>query len=560
MALFENSDWEAEAVGWGSYKEFVPGFTAAGNFVGRYGSAGGAATPSYGHDIERMRSWLGRANYIYADKYYLSGSIRRDGSSKFRAENRWGTFWSVGAGWRFTQEEFLKDSNWLTNGKLRASYGVIGNQNGIGRYASYRTWSYSATYAAVTNGTGQPVDTKLSMGGFVNDGLTWENTNTFDVGLDLTLWDRIDVTLDYYNRVTTNSVFNQPVSYHATGQTTLSQNCAEITNRGIELDINADIIRTKDWRWNIAFNATHYNTVLTGLPEEAIPAQVEGLPIGTWESYDGGAWTAAGGAQQSQNFYLRGVGRDWYNIYMYSFAGIDQKSGLPMYWHNVTKKESESLGGKYAGMEVGSKVATTNYAIATKQEIGDALPELVGGFNTQLTYKNWSLSAQFAYQLGGHFFLRDYAQYLFNPTKNSTVYYSSMNISRLVKDNTWLPDRTDAQFPMQWYPVSNVSTQFSGTSQANQNWMFTDQGLFTASYLRLKNVTMSYYAPKTFFQRIGLNFVSGMRIFASAENLFLLSAAPGVDPAMSISGGYTDVDEYIFPQMRTFTFGINLDF
>ncbi len=560
MALFENSDWEAEAVSWGSYKEFLPGFTAAGNFVGRYGSAGGAATPSYGHDIERMRSWLGRANYIYADKYYLSGSIRRDGSSKFRDDKRWGTFWSVGAGWRFTQEEFLKDSNWLTNGKLRASYGVIGNQNGISRYASYRTWSYSATYAPVTNGTGQPVDTKLSMGGFVNDGLTWENTNTFDVGLDLTFWDRVDVTLDYYNRVTTNSVFNKPVSYHATGQTTLQQNCAEITNRGVELDINADIIRTKDWRWNIAFNATHYNTVLTGLPEDAIPAQVEGLPEGTWESYDGGAWTAAGGAQQSQNFYLRGIGRDWYNIYMYSFAGIDQKSGLPMYWHNVTKKESESLGGPYAGMEVGSKVATTNYANATKQEIGDALPELVGGFNTQLTYKNWSLSAQFAYQLGGHFFLRDYAQYLFNPTKNSTVYYSSMNISRLVKDNTWLPDRTDARFPMQWYPVSNVSTQFSGTSTANQGWMFTDQALFTASYLRLKNVTMSYYAPKSFFQRVGLNFVSGMRIFASAENLFLLSAAPGVDPAMSISGGYTDVDEYIFPQMRTFTFGINLDF
>ena len=193
------------------------------------------------------------------------------------------------------------------------------------------------------------------------------------------------------------------------------------------------------------------------------------------------------------------------------------------------------------------------------QEVGDALPELVGGFNTSLTWKNWSFSAQFAYQLGGKFFLRDYAQYLYNPTKNTTAWYSSMNVSRRVKGNTWTPSNTGAEFPMQWYP-SGDGTKFSGTSTANQSWSFTDRALFSASYLRLKNITVSYTAPKAFFQKLGVNAVSGMRIFASADNLFLLSAAPAVDPAMSIQGGYADVDEYIFPAMRTFTIGINLDF
>ena len=570
IALTEYNDYFMQYVGWGTYKELYPGLQKTGNFVGRFSGWTGSA-PSYGYEqgIERMMSYLGRANYIYDQKYYASASFRRDGSSKFRAANRWGNFWSVGAGWRFSSESFLEDAhNWLTNGKLRASYGVIGNQNGVGRYDTYNTWTYSATYAQTTGAGGAPVTTKMAMDSMKNTLLTWENTATFDFGLDLTLLNRVDITFDYFNRVTENSFFNKPLSYLATGQKTIKQNCAELTNRGIEIDINADIIRSSNFRWNVGFNATHYNTILTGLPADAVPAQVEGLPKGTFEAGSGESWSlAAGGVGgQSQHSFLRGVGRDWYNLYMYSYAGIDQ-NGLPLYWKTIQQKDLNAdadrvaAGGSawYAGKKVGDKVKTNNYAEATKQEVGDALPELVGGFNTSLTWKNWSFSAQFAYQLGGKFFLRDYAQYLYNPTKNTTAWYSSMNVSRRVKGNTWTPSNTGAEFPMQWYP-SGDGTKFSGTSTANQSWSFTDRALFSASYLRLKNITVSYTAPKAFFQKLGVNAVSGMRIFASADNLFLLSAAPAVDPAMSIQGGYADVDEYIFPAMRTFTIGINLDF
>lgn len=559
MALFEDSDWEQQTVNWGSADEFIPGFLAAGNFVGRYYGAGSAPTPGYGHDIERMRSWLGRANYIFADKYYVSGSVRRDGSSKFRKENRWGTFWSVGAGWRFTEESFMQDlrDSWLNNGKLRASYGVIGNQNGIGRYQTYRTWGYSTTYQTTNNGQGKPTGDsyKLSMGGLVNTQLTWEETKTFDVGLDLTLFNRIDLTFDWYNRVTGNSQFSQPVSYLAMGQTTLPRNIAELTNRGIELDINADIIRTKDIRWNVAFNITHYTTKLTDLPDDAIPAHAEGLPDGTWEDNQG-SWASAGGSQQNANVYLRGIGRDWFNLYMYKYAGIDQSSGLPMYFHRVT--EADHAAGKYKDTEVGGSVKTTNYANASKYEVGSAIPTFQGGFNTSFSYKNFYVNAQFAYQIGGKFFSRNYAECLYNVV--DAQMYRMMFVSKDVKGNTWTPDNTGAGFPMQWYPAGENS-YFSGTSANGGNWSFTDESLFSASYLRLKNLTLGYNVSKSLLNKLRIDkVVSNIKVFASSDNLFILSAAKAIDPTMSASGGYNDVDSYTFPNMRTYTIGINLDF
>lgn len=559
MALFEDSDWEQQTVNWGSADEFIPGFLAAGNFVGRYYGAGSAPTPGYGHDIERMRSWLGRANYIFADKYYVSGSVRRDGSSKFRKENRWGTFWSVGAGWRFTEESFMQDlrDSWLNNGKFRASYGVIGNQNGIGRYQTYRTWGYSTTYQTTNNGQGKPTGDsyKLSMGGLVNTQLTWEETKTFDVGLDLTLFNRIDLTFDWYNRVTGNSQFSQPVSYLAMGQTTLPRNIAELTNRGIELDINADIIRTKDIRWNVAFNITHYTTKLTDLPDDAIPAHAEGLPDGTWEDNQG-SWASAGGSQQNANVYLRGIGRDWFNLYMYKYAGIDQSSGLPMYFHRVT--EADHAAGKYKDTEVGGSVKTTNYANASKYEVGSAIPTFQGGFNTSFSYKNFYVNAQFAYQIGGKFFSRNYAEYLYNVV--DAQMYRMMFVSKDVKGNTWTPNNTGAGFPMQWYPAGENS-YFSGTSANGGNWSFTDESLFSASYLRLKNLTLGYNVSKSLLNKLRIDkVVSNIKVFASSDNLFILSAAKAIDPTMSASGGYNDVDSYTFPNMRTYTIGINLDF
>ncbi len=559
MVLYEYNDYNFERVSWGAYQELIPNFLSEKNFVGRYGNAGSSPTPGYTKDIERMKSFLARTNYIFADKYYLSGSIRTDGSSKFKYnEDRWGTFWSVGAGWRFTEESFFENikKEWFTNGKLRGSYGIIGNQNAIGRYSGYQTWTYGTTYTTTSDGKGHPVSggATLRLNGLVNDRLTWENTKTFDIGLDLSFIDRIDITFDYYNRLTDNSFYNQPVSMLATGQSSLQQNIAEIRNRGFEIDIHADIIRNKDFHWRFGINATHYNTILSDLPQSAIPKRTEDLPEGTWLTNEGGSWSAAGFPDpKPYRIYLRGVGRDWYNLYLYKYAGVDQETGLPMYWHRVTA--AEAAAGTYGTAKEGSDVKTNNYAKASRYEVGDALPDIIGGFNTSLTYRNFNLSANFAFQLGGKMFNKDYAMYLYN--QNASQAYNAMLVSKDVVGNTWSPDNVNAYFPMQLYPTS-VNGFFIGSSVDNASNNFTDMCLFSASYMRVKNVTLNYNLPRKLLDN-HLKSVSGARFFISGDNLAIFSARKAVDPSMSATGGF-EVDNYRYPNIRSFTVGVNIDF
>ena len=557
--LFENDDYQSDWVRYASTYELIPGFISSGNFVGKSVSVSGMSGNGTGTDIVRLRSYLGRANYVYADKYCLSGSIRRDGSSKFRyKENRWGTFWSVGAGWRFSNEAFLDGADWLTNGKVRASYGVIGNQNGVGKYSGYTTWSYSGKYPSATNGTGSPNGYSLTMGALVNDSLTWENTHTFDTGIDLTLFDRVDITFDWYNRLTVNSFFDQPVSKAATGQTKLSQNCAGIQNRGFEFDINADIIRNKDWRWNVGLNLTHYRTILKSLPDDikATTGKADWyLPDGTWTA-NGDVWSGStgtyGAGSSSDFFYLRGEGRDWYNVYIHRYMGPDEY-GLPTYLHRVTPEEEKA--GTYPGKKAGEGVVTNDYAKSDFWEVGSAIPAVIGGFNTSLTWKNWTLSANFAFQLGGKFYSHEYVQNLYN---YENVNRSQRLVSKELVGNTWTPENKGAKFPMQWYDASGAAF-FTGTSANGTNWKFTDIALFSASYLRLKNVTLGYTVPQKALQRVGLGIISGLRVFASGDNVFILAAHKGIDPSLSATGGH-EIGPYVYPNIQSFTFGVNVDF
>ena len=558
QALMENNDYESQMVRYASTYELIPGFVSSANFAGKSVAASGMSANGYGHDIVRMRSYLVRGNYIYDDKYFLSASLRRDGSSKFRyEENRWGNFWSVGAGWRLSNEAFMEGlRDKITNAKVRVSYGVTGNQNYLGNYSGYTTWTYGGTYPSATNGTGSPNGFTLSMGSFVNDGLTWENTHTFDAGIDLTLFDRVDITFDWYNRLTDNSFYNQKVNHLATGQYTLMRNCAEILNRGFELDINTDIIRNKDWRWNVGLNFTHYTTILKSLPQDVVDGmEVNGVK-GRWIC-NGDAWNGSlgtyGAGSSSDTFYLRGVGLDWYNIYMHRYMGPDEY-GLPQYLHRVT--EQDVTDNKYPGKKKGDGVLTNDYALSDFWEVGSAIPDIIGGFNTTLTWKNWTLSANFAFQIGGKFYSHEYVQNLYNGTSNQGK--GGRLVSKDLVGNTWTPENKNAKFPMQWYPAGNGAF-FSGTSANGTNWKFTDIGLFSASYLRLKNVTIGYNVPAKALEKVGLDIISGLRVFASGDNVFLLSAHKGIDPSLSATGGH-EIGPYVYPNIQSFTFGVNVDF
>jgi len=547
MVAHEYNDWEREQINWGSGYELIPGFLSSSNFTGRYTNVSGLGTPGYGHDIVRMESYLGRVNYIYNDKYYFSGSVRGDGSSKFK-KDRWGTFWSVGGGWRLSSENFMENTkSWLDNLKIRASYGVIGNANAIGNYSGYRTWGYGTKYTSTSAGTGTPLEDgeTFSVGGFVNDALTWENTNTFDAGIDFSLFSRIYGAVDIYNRVTDNTFYNQPVNYMAVGQETLQSNSAVIRNRGIEIELGVDIIRNKDFSWNVSLNGTHFTTVLTDVPDGSIPAKTAGLPDYTYEA-NGEGWSASGsGNASSGQYYLRGEGRDWYNLWLYKYAGVDQETGLPLYYHKVTADDVSA--GTYSGVKEGEDVKIKNYNMASKYEVGSAIPKWIGGLTTTLKYKDFDFTSVLAYQLGGKFYSVEYGNGMYRSS-----YYLQYNIGVLSEDligNTWTPENKNAKYPMQWYGADNYDGSTFGS------WKYTDMALFSASYLRVKNVTLGYTFPKQLLSRFN---ISSLRVYASGDNLFMFSAAKGIDPSMSLTGGM-EVGAYTYPAMRTFSVGINLE-
>ena len=556
MAGHEYNDLSYERLRLGSSDELIPGYISPGNFVTRYSNISGFNTPSWALDYVRMESYLARANYIYDDKYYLSGSVRADGSSKF-AKDKWGVFYSVGGGWRFTGEEFMENTkSWLDNAKLRLSYGVIGNQNGVGNYG-YHTWSYGvAQWNAATNGTGTAKAYSIGYGGLVNEDLTWETVHTTDVGLDFTvLGGRLSGTVDFYNSLTTNSFYKEPISILANnGYETRERNSAKLRNRGFEIDLNATIINTKDWSWNIGINGTHYRTTLVSVPSTTVPApnDKDDLPDGTWID-KGSGWAVAGtGGTLSGDFFLRGEGRDWYNIYIYKYAGVDQESGLPQYWHRVTYDDvnNGACGGRYAGKQIGENVKTTVSADASLYEMGSATPDWIGGLNTSLRYKDFDFSAVMAYQIGGKFLSVEYANGLY---RSSYLTTGSQPQSQDLIGNTWTPENTGAFFPMQWADGAG-SSYYDGSTTGS--WKYTDMSLFSASYLRLKNITLGYTLPKSILNKAG---ISKLRVYATADNLWYISAKKGVDPAMSITGGL-DVGQYQYPTMRTISLGLNLEF
>lgn len=345
-----------------------------------------------------LEGYFARANYIFDNKYYLTGSVRADGSSKFKdVDKRWGVFWSVGAAWRISAEEWMQNaSSWLTDLKLRADYGVTGNQSGIGYYAGYQTWSYGALGYS-TPGSYKPTGWKLTQGATANDAISWEKRKTVDVGLDFRLWDRFYGTLDWYQTNTTDMLMQAPISFAMTGQTSLLQNCGEIRTRGFEFDLGVDIIKTPNTTWSFAVNGAHYKVKTISVPETMINME-DALHSKKWWQAGPDNWNALGAAGGGSNMfaYRRWIGGDYYNLVAAKYMGVDKETGLPLFGALVT----EANHSKFPDANVGDVVSTTDYSEAYMFDMGDATPDIIGGFSTSFRWKNLDFSATFAFQIG----------------------------------------------------------------------------------------------------------------------------------------------------------------
>ena len=445
---------------------FYPGIPELGNAVD---PTKDVATSE--HVKTTLEGYFARANYNYDDRYYLSLSYRYDGSSLFQYD-RWGHFWSVGGSWRISQEEFMKRALWVNDLRLRATYGVSGNQLNSA-YPYTNLWSIGEM-------DGQPTISQSSVG---NRNLSWERNKQVDVGLDFRLWDRVYGSFDWYNRRTHDLIWNRPTPA-STGLTSRLENVGVLQNAGFEFDITVDLIKSRNVYWNVGINGAFAQNKLIEFPEELGNAALGG-------DYVSGA-------------FLRGKGKSYYNLYLFDYAGVDPETGGELYWKNTTDSE-----GNVTGREL-----TSNFAEADQYEMGDALPDMTGGLRTTFRWKGLDLNIQTAFQIGGKQWDGASAN-MYDPGR------TGFTVSDDLIRNTWTPENPNAEFPMLMY---GGTWQFPAS---NVNALYRD-----ASYFSLKNLNIGYTLPKKWTSKLS---IESLRIFFNADNLCFVSAHDGFDPRMGFS-------------------------
>lgn len=428
----------------------------------------------------RLASYFMDAHYSYADKYYLSGSYRRDGSSVFGSDTRWGNFWSVGGKWRISGEDFLNGNNIITNATLRASYGTVGNQD-IDWYAA------RGFYGAGYNYNQMPGMIPVSIS---NQELTWEVSKKFDIGFDLSLWHRLHFTFDFYNEITSDALFQVPLSM-TTGMTETYKNIGKIRNHGIEFSVNANILQTKDWTWSAYANLTwNENEVVKLSTDEPI----------------------------EYTFQIIEEGRPYTQFKMKEYAGVDRETGKPLWYLNETGNET-----------------TSDYNAAAKRYVGDADPNVLGGFGTNLRWKDIDFGLSFNYRLGGKVYDSGAAFTGFGMAFRTPLEDVALN--------SWTEENKDAKYPQYIYkdPYNATST--------------SSRFLYSGDYLRISNLTLGYTLPKKWTTKI---LIQRLRAYISVDNLYTFTASDfvGYNPETSANG----VIAWQYPATRTFIGGIQLTF
>ena len=443
------------------------------------------------HNIE---GYFAMADYNYAHKYYLSAAFRRDGTSRFL--DRWGNFWSVGAGWRISSEKFMESTkSWLNDLKLRASYGTQGNEAILPGY-SYGYTPYVDLYDVTWDGS------KLgyAVAFYGNKDLSWETQKTFDLGLDFRFLDRIYGNIDFFTRRTDDMLFQRPLAT-SSGRPYNWENIGAMRNNGIEFELNADIIKNKDMKWTVTLLGSHYSNKVLTLPEEN---REDGIVSGVFKLMEN---------------------KSRYEYFTYKYAGMDEK-GNPM-WYKDEKDENGNVTGQ---------TTTGQYTEATKYWLGkQALPDFNGGLNTSFSYKGFDVNIATAFQLGGWAY--------------DSQYLSGMSVSYYVGHNrdmwdTWNPETSKGKYPI--WNANNSSNSYTQTSDAH---------LISASYFSIRNITLGYTLPSSLMKRWG---IGSIRVFATGDNLALFSKRQGFDPRVSMSGGNSSYGGY--SPMRTITGGINITF
>ena len=467
-------------------------------------------------------SWMGRAMYNYDDRYFAYGSVMRQASSAFHPDHRWGTFWSASAGWMLSKESWFK-AKWVDELKVKASYGENGNDQGM-RYSYYYTNRYT-----ISNSNDNIALTPSGTKG--NEELTWEKNSKFNVGVDFSLFNRrLTGTMEYYNNRTEDMLATIP--YPPTlGYTSALANVGNMSNQGFEIELSGDIIRTRDFNWNIYANLSTNSNKITKLHEDRKKQEYDGY----WGYSSGNYYYTEGLSRYTWfgNKYAGVYNED--NYAMTGDAAYDPaKGGLAMYYKNVYKTDADGnvLKDENGAKVVDKVITTTTYSEADQYVCDDVLAKAFGGFGTSLKYKGLDFSVDFQYQIGGLVYDGEY-QSLMGGSAGYAIHQDVLN--------AWTPQNAGSNIP-------RFQSSYTGMTSTSDRWL-TD-----ASYLTLGNITLGYTLPKNLLKKAQ---IESLRVYVVADNIYTWSKRQGLDPRQDLTGGS---NAQMYSPIRTFSAGVNLTF
>jgi len=419
---------------------------------------------------DALMSYVASVNYSYDDKYYASFSFRRDGSSRLSPDTRWGNFWSLSASWRLSQERFMQPlKSVLSDLKLRASYGVNGNLP-----SSY--YGYQSTYTTGAFYSGKPSPWESTLG---NEELTWEKNYALNLGLDIGLFSRVNVSLDWYTRTTKDLLMSKQLN-SISGFSSLLTNVGQMRNTGVELEVRSNNIKTKDFSWTTAFNLSHNKNKILKLAD--LPWFVDGR-------------------------YVRKEGYPFNTIYLREYAGVDPETGSALYYDN-----QQDENGNY------TKNKVTDPGQASPIPLKDITPTISGGFMNTFNYKFIDLSFNLSYSFGGYSY--DNASYILQDDGYSVISNKSTEQRR------------------RWQKPGDITDvpRFVYGNKKGGNYN-SSRAIHSTDHIRLKSLILGLNAPKAWLQKLG---IGNARIYFSGTNLLTWAAYGQYDPEMSgVVGFYT---------------------
>ena len=480
---------------------------------------------SYALSTLRMISFYGRVNYSFDSKYLFQATVRRDGSSAFGKNNRWATFPSASLAWRLYEEKFIKDLDVFSDLKLRVGYGVSGNSLGFDVFTATQLYGSTGWYNYMT-ATGEETPIRiLGATRNANPDLKWEHTGMLNVGIDFGFFNnRLTGTIEYYEKRTMDLIADYQVSTTKYPYSSLTANVGEISNRGVELTLNAIPVKMNDFKWETSINLSHNKNEVVKLSNDMFSV----------DYFDRASLNAPGfsgaNVQRSQVGYPIGQFHTWKragvkdgisHFYVFSESSLkDVYSSQGGYEGKVTKQED----GRYTDNQTGEYVTTSKPLYDDKTFLGSAQPKLTGGWNNTLTYKKWTLTA---------FLQGVYGNKVMNYTRANLNNVSIVSAGK--------------------NPLASTAKEFLITD--NNAHAPSDYWLEDGSYLRLSMLSLGYN-----FGKIN-DYVKGLRLYITCNNLFTITGYKGNDPEVNLGGVTPGIDNrQTYSRTRTFMFGVNVNF